>query len=491
MIPFPPFQPDLHDWNLGRSTIITNVRPTADGYIPFRGPAAYSGALAAPCEGQFTAKDSSGNIYLFAATDDNLYKLNSSTYAWDDVSRGSAYTGGGSHWWFCQFGDHVIAVNGVDNVQTYQLGVSALFGDLAGSPPVANGCAVVGDFLVLWYGRTVRWSGLNDHTYWTIGKKKSDLQVFPDGGDVRYVSSGEAHANHVGGGTIIQEGKIRQMMFQPTSPAIFSFAIMESSRGSVSALSCGRIGARVFFLDEDGFYMWDGAQAHPIGAEKVDRSFLKEVDSGDLANVQVAIDAREKQVLWRYPTSAVSGATYSDRILCYDWQLSKWTRVELDCEWIAPAATAGIDLDSIDGLGYNVDDFPGSFDDAWLKGGRPTLAVFTSASILAWLTGDTLEATLETNDVNIIPGRRATVHGWRPIVDTSAAAGTVGCAATHSGTLDWNDEATMSRDGRVYGRCDGLIHRFRLRIPAATEWAHVAGVSEAKGDMIIAQSGAQ
>jgi len=102
---------------------------------------------------------------------------------------------------------------------------------------------VVGDFVVAMStstdARSVAWSGIRKHDFWTFGQEGSDFQSFPDGGDVM---------NGVGsqsGGIIFQEKVIREMYFVPNSRYTFGFGKYRKATGWLHAMqSHGSAGQR-------------------------------------------------------------------------------------------------------------------------------------------------------------------------------------------------------------------------------------------------------
>src|SRR5207247_1060039 len=180
-------------------------------------------------------------ITVFAATATDLYRLNNSTFAWLNVSKGAGAPSGeggfggesdpgannysaiptGDQWQFAQFNNFVIAVQINVAPQVFDLTSSTNFADLAGSPPQARYVAVVGRFLVLsGLGSStpyrIQWSGLNATTTWTPGVNQSDFQDFPDGGIVRGVAGGEY-------GVVFQHAAVRRMTSARASPVRCQF----------------------------------------------------------------------------------------------------------------------------------------------------------------------------------------------------------------------------------------------------------------------------
>src|SRR5882757_5819173 len=118
------FAPDLSALGTNVSALISGVIPRADGYGPFKSLVEFTKALPANCRGYFFGRRSDGSIAIFAGTIDRLYRLNNSTFAWVDVSKGAgAYPSlvPGDNWRFAQFEDLVLAVQVGTPPQKYTL----------------------------------------------------------------------------------------------------------------------------------------------------------------------------------------------------------------------------------------------------------------------------------------------------------------------------------------------------------------------------------
>ncbi len=113
---------------------VRNVIPlTPKSYGPLSNIAAYSGALALRCQGAMACTDSGGNVFVFAGDAKDLYDLVSGTTSWSAISKAtSPYTIESDQFWsMLLFGQRVIAANINDPIQSFVLGNSAKFADLA------------------------------------------------------------------------------------------------------------------------------------------------------------------------------------------------------------------------------------------------------------------------------------------------------------------------------------------------------------------------
>lgn len=479
IIPFADFAPDRSPFDAATTDTLRNVLPKLNSWGPFPSITGLTVALEAQPRGAFMAVDSSGNKTIFAGTADKLWKLNSGTLDWDDVSQAlTTYSvPDGYRWEATQHGDRVVFNNRNDDPQYWDLGSSTTFLDLPGSPPKARVNAVIGDFLML--GETesnprgIRWSGLDDTEFWTIGAKNSGDQILPDGRSVVAIKGMEK------GGIIFQEDAVRAFQLQLGTPIIAQIFKLEEKRGAVSGPGVVSVGRECYFLAQDGFYVIrPGEAATPIGTERVDDFFYADVDTAFLTSVEAAVDPIRHVVFWRYKSTSHTNVATTDKVLVYSYTLNKWSLIEQELSGLFTAATPGYTLDNLETLlGLDLDHLPFSLDSRVWQGGAPLLGGFTSDYKLGFFAGDALEAVIETGSIALTAGRRTFVRGFRPIVDTSSVYGQGASLITHGSTPSWGTEAVaISTTGKVPARSSALLHRFRVRIPAASDWTAIHGV---------------
>jgi hypothetical protein len=353
LLSFGSWVPDVADYEGANTQTVQNVCPRADGYGPFPSLAALSLSLGAQCRGAFDALNTDGSSTIFAATSTDLYVMNNTTFAWSKVSlSGGPYSAlsVADQWRFAQFNSLVIAVQANVAPQVWTLGSSSAFANLAGSPPQARYIDVVGRFVVLSGLLSnpfrVQWSGLNDvngSTSWTAGINSSDFQDLPDGGFVRGVAGGE-------NGVILQDTAIRTMTYVAGSPIIFQIERISQDKGLFGPYSLVRAGERIFFFSAQGFHRIDpGGLPVPIGRERVDRTFLADLDTGNLQMFVGVADPKSSRILWAY--KSVNGtANQFDKMLVYDWVLDKFTPVKISGEYPVLISQPGVTLEALDAL---------------------------------------------------------------------------------------------------------------------------------------------
>lgn len=347
------YRPDVSDYEGQATQNILNVLPRGDGYGPFPSFTVYASALPSTCRGAFYALKSDGTVVTFAGTSNKLYQLNNTNYGWTDVSLGGgtySALSATAQWQFAQTGNLVFATQANAVLQVFDLTASTTFTNALGSPPQAAYISVVGQFLVLSgllsTPYRIQWSGLdsfNASTSWTSGINSSDFQDFPDGGIVRGVAGGEA-------GIIFQDQAIRRMSFVPGSPIIFQIDRITQDKGLFAPYSIIRAAEKIFFYAGQGFHKIEpGGVPEPIGRERVDRSFLADLDKGNLQLFMGAADPRSTRVYWAYKSVAGSSGAY-DKLLGYDFLLDRFFPVQSTGEYLLGISQTGLTLENLDAL---------------------------------------------------------------------------------------------------------------------------------------------
>ena len=198
-IPFGEWLPDQPEYLNPGATTANNVYYAVNSYKRFPSLVSYSSNnIGADSRGAGSFRDNSGNVFNFVAKNTDIYQLDGGTF----TSRKGSLTGGNTDYFtFTQFGNYVIASNGVDAPQYYLMGTSTNFANLSaiatsGSVPTFRVSGVIRDFLVTGNQPTnqnrIQWSGINDITTWLAGTKQADQQDLPgSGGEIVAITSGE------------------------------------------------------------------------------------------------------------------------------------------------------------------------------------------------------------------------------------------------------------------------------------------------------------
>jgi hypothetical protein len=482
MMKFGEWLPDQPALNNPGVTEAKNVIPALGGYRNLKGLSAVSGAATADILGMFAGRDDQGNHAVYAADSGKIYKFNKADSALTDKSKAGGYsTADGDRWNFVQFGEILLATNLADPIQAQQIGSASVFADLAGSPPKAKFMAVVRDQLITGFTNDsdgikpyrLRWSAINDHTAWTAGTNLSDFQDMLDIGDCTGLVGGE----YV---TAFYEKAIVRGTFVG-APLIYRFEQLTNALGCPYPGSvCAAGSAQMFFLSQDGFYMIQGNQLNPVGAEKIDEYFFGRLASAYSDNIISAVDPTNQLVVWAYP-SVDSADGSNDELVIYNYRLNRWSRAVVDCDDLAPLNSAGYTLEELDGINSSIDAHTTSFDDAIYKGGTFFFAGAKDKKIQSF-TGAVLDATIETNEFATSAGQRSVINAVLPYITHPASESptisvSVGSRLRQIDAPVFSTATTQTTDGYCPQRSHGQFHRVRMSVSGTFDIAQGVDVA--------------
>ena len=361
---------------------------------------------------------------------------------------------------FTRFGNRVIAANFGDRLQSYVADASDSFKNLSDDAPVAKFITVVRDFVVcanIDIDSTgpfrVQWSGINDETTWTSSQiTQSDYQVIPDGGHITGIRGGEY-------GLILMEKAIHRMSYIGT-PLIFQFDNISREKGCIAPGSVTQYQGLTFFLSDDGFYMCDGQQIEPIGAEKIDRFFFSDADQ-DFSTMSAAVDPVRKLVIWNYKTK------FAERkLIVYSFTTKKWSVMMADSDYISDATTASVTLEQLDSISASIDALTVALDSNLFAGGKYFLGG-TSGTKVVTFNGASKSATIETGDIST--GGRSLVTLARPQVDNGSATVALSSRTLLNEGVTFGTATAADSDNRVSLRGSGNYHRIQVN-PTGDNW---------------------
>jgi hypothetical protein len=357
-------------------------------------------------------------------------------------------------WRFTQFGNVLIAANGGNRIQGYNLNTSATFQDLAADAPASRYITVVRDFVVSGYvGSTfpnrVQWSALGDESSWTnSATTQADFQDIPDGGSVVGVTGGEF-------GLVFMDRSIHRMSYIG-SPLVFQFDNISRNLGCYEANSIIQYAGTSFFLADDGFYACDGQNILPIGNEKVNRFFFDDVEEALLEKMSSAVDPLRRLIIWSYASK--SSAT-PDKLLIYNFQTQKWTSGLADVSRVATSSTPSVTLEGLDTFG-NLETIDSSFDDRVWLGGKIQFAGVKDAKIITFSGGNSV-AKFETGDIEV-PGSTSAITMVKPIVDNGSGSVALISRRLLTQSVEFGAQSAADAENRVSIRGIGRYHRLQL-----------------------------
>ena len=473
-----PWCPDVPDFENQGSTEALNVIPAGTSYRPFPGFGSFTNALTARAQGGVFAKRSDGGGKMFAGDATKLYSLDLA--AWSDVTRvsGGAYAcPSDGHWNFCLFGPHVLAFNGADAPQTFNIDSASNFSALGGSPPTATYAAPVGDFVVAANTATNRsrvyWSGINDSTTWTPSQA-TQSHFLPDGGEITGI------VGYSLSGVVFQRRAIRVMSYIGT-PLVFQFQKISDGVGATIPGSVASYRDYIFFWDSTGFYMLVGAaQIVPIGDQRVNRYFWNRLNKNFLHRVTAAVDPVNGLYVVSYPSSNSADGT-PDSMLVYRWAADRWARSEPGAlEMVFGTANQhSFTLEELDGVSPTLEGLPYSLDsDVWIGVGQPLLGAFSTAHKFGFFAGPNMAATVDTTEADISRGSYTRIRGARPMVDGAIVTPSlsIGHRNRQGDAVAYTAAVAMNGLGTCPFNVSARYHRGRVTVPAGADWTHIQGI---------------
>jgi hypothetical protein len=494
-IPFGPWTPDLPPVvNQQGVTTARNVVPINGGYGPLGSLSTVTGATALVnyCRGAIGGIDFGGNAYNFTGDQNDLYQILEGGA--DEISKttGGYDTSLEGRWEFAAFGETIIAVNYGNESQYFDIRSSSTFDDISGltiapAVPRARHVGVIDNFLVMGnifdsqigtHPEAISWSAINNSLSWpTRGQSgavavQSDRQILEgNGGWVQAVTPGAEV------GAIFQENAVWRMDYVG-GDVVFNLSRVEPNRGLLIPGLAVPVSRWVFYLSEDGFYLFDYTSSKPIGKDRINDTFFADYDADYPDRVFAVRDPDQTRIYVLYPGSGNSSGT-PNKILVYDWALDMFTDAEVDAECLTWAVTPGLTLDSPgtaedpDILGNDPGDGsdtdpPGNetFDIRQAPPGAIKLGAYDTSHVLSDFTGSNVGGTLVTGDIEFNPGARTFVNEVRPIVEGGDATIQIASTAKKNASFEFCPISKQDDDGKCPTRSDGRYHRIKTNLPA-------------------------
>ena len=368
---------------------------------------------------------------------------------------------------FTQFGRTIISTNNSQRLQYWDLTSSTAFKNLSDSAPIAKYITVVRDFVVVANTNEgsqqpyrVRWSALNNETDWVENvNTQSDYQDIPDGGQIVGIRGGEF-------GVIFLDRAIHRMSYVGT-PFIFQFDNISRNKGCIASGSIAQYQGISFFLSDDGFYMCDGQQVTPIGAEKVDRFFFNDASEFDFTSMSAAVDPVRKLVIWNY-----KGVDGNRHLIIYNFATKKWTYADAGTDYISESSTSSSTLEELDTLSASIDALAISLDSLMFMGGKYFLGGTYGNKVMTY-TGSNLTGRIATGDLG---GQgRSVMTLVRPQVDNGSASIAVSSRTLLSEQVTYGTAVSASSENRVSLRSSGNYHRVQLN-PTGNNWKNASAI---------------
>ena len=474
-IPFGEWLPDQPEHLNPGANVATNVYYALNSYKRFPSLVNYSSNdIGADSRGAGSFRDNAGNVYNFVAKNTDIYQLDGGTF----TSRKGSLTGTNTDFWtFTQFGNYIIASNGVDLPQYYLMGTSTNFANLsaintAGTTPNFKVSGVVRDFLVTGNQSSnqnrIQWSGINDIGVWS--GKQADLQDLPGaGGEIVHITSGEI-------GYVFRQNQIIRMDYVGGA-TVFRLSVISPNRGAVYGRTVCQDNRRVFFYADDGFFEINGDNVIAIGAEKVNRFFDVDLNKAFSDRICAAVDPFNQLALWLYPSASNTGNTSGicDKILIYNYATQKWSTADASASTIFSQFVGAYTVELMDLISQNLDQINIALDTDFWSGGQLLLGAIDNNYKAAIFSGTENQGTIETRELELFPGHRSSITNVRPIIDATSTV-TVKSRERLADTPTESTSSTMVTSGDNPVRQSGRYFRIKVVTPSGSVWTHAQGV---------------
>jgi hypothetical protein len=454
-----PDQPGV----IGALTNARNVYPRLTGYGPFPQEVNYSQDASQSLNNVVAAQGTDGTTRVFASGATKLFKLDTTDFSLDDVSATTYSTT--TKWRFTQYGNKLIAANGANTLQAYDLTTTGNFANLASDAPSSKFVTVVRDFVVGAHNPTekfkVQWSGIGNETTWASSSTtQADYQNIPDGGSIQGITGGEF-------GLVLLERSIVRMSYIG-SPLIFQFDNIARNLGCYEPNSVIQWQGVTYFLGDDGFYACDGTAVSAIGAEKVNRTFYRDLEESRLSQMSAAIDPERNLVMWGYPS-----INDDYRILIFHIPTKRWSYVVTTANGIATSSTPGLTLEALDSYSTSIDALSTSLDSRVWLGGKISLAGYDDAKIITF-SGPYKTGHIDTSDLET-GANKSMITLVKPIVDNGSGSVAIATRQLLNETPAFGAYTAADSENRIGLRSLGRYHRLSVQ-PSGVEWSAAIGV---------------
>lgn len=412
-VPFAEWAPDRSTL-AGAAQEAYGVISQSGRYAPLHDLTAYKAgaAIAGTCIGARGFWSTAGVVNIVLGDEFDLYRLNSRQP--QIVSKAGGYAPSAPDGWqFEQFGDFIVAVNANVAPQSYEMGSSTVFADLAGTPPLSKTVFRVGNQLCLASDRTLSVSGFNNITLWDYATATQGVQVDVDqrGGNIQSGVGGEV-------GLIFQERGIVRMTYVGP-PTVFTLETIEWKHGAISREAVSQYGRRTFFVSETGLFVTDGMSVQPIGDGKVDKYFSDNLNYAARNKVTCAIDFARKLWIVAFPTG---GSSVANHLLIYSMSDNRWTHDEITTQMLFEMPREGITVDDAAGIialeGTDIaDNITTSVDDPQWRETRVQAAAVDGAGSVSTFEGAARFASMTTTEFEPVRLKQTLVDEIWPEID--------------------------------------------------------------------------
>lgn len=310
-----------------------------------------------------------------------------------------------------QYGNTVFYTDGVNPPQYNGMDLSSQFAPVTGpqgNAPTARTIGVIGQFLILGglagAPTTLQWSSINQPFNWptpgsanAIASQAGSQFLDYTLGPILGIAQGDQW------GLIMCVNGIVRVQYVG-GDVVFQFDTIYRGPSTFGPQSWAKVGGRIYSCGGDGFIMTDGVSVRRIGDAKVDSWFQQRVNPQGI-QIGTGVDPLKKVIYWTFPL--VATGLVQNNWIAYNYVEDRWTH-------------------GIDGIACFV-----KGEDNWEYVPGYGMEAFSSAAAPqgggygGTLSGTPITAVITTSEIELNPGGRALLQGFRPQI-----AGLPGGAAT-------------------------------------------------------------
>jgi len=458
-----------------------NVVPYANAYRPVRDLVADTNALDERCRGAQVLQNPTGAVFNYAGDRTKIYLRSGTDYT--DTGSGPYNLNEKDRWEFTRWYDTVLAATGNHPVQSGDFG--AVLTDAAGAPQ-AKHITMVRNIVftgnIVSGGPTnfgqdasgVMWSDVGNPEEWVNGE--AGFQHLDEAGSVTKVVGGEYVS------IFTEAGIFRGNYVGP--PFNFDFDYVVPNKPAPYSGAIVQVGFNIYFLSQDGFYVFNGSGASPISSGKMTRTFFDDLDFNATHLMTSIADLENNLIYFAYPGEGHK-ANLCNRLYVYNYVTGLWTGpIEQETQQLLYGLTPGTLLDDYPGPDTdNYEDPPGIYADVsvddprFLGGDDPEVSAFIPGNFHGAPLGNIKQALIESGEYQHNPGGYSLVSGFRPLVDGSSPV-IAGCVEYRNTTYDditnLPQKNINPRTGMIDQRISARYHRYMMKISGDFESIHGA-----------------
>jgi hypothetical protein len=312
---------------LGGLQIAKNLIPIDGGYRPMNSLYQWGSATIDYTPLAAIAFGASDGIWRnFVGTTVKLYRV-----ANDSATDISDATYNCTSWRFQNYGDWLIATNGIDNIKVLKNPNGSVVSNLGGSPPKAKYMLLRRGHLILantnedgtGYPKRIRWSARENPEDWTPSLTTgADYQDFPEMlGDITGLGA-------IGDDFVIFS---HDSLTIAEYSSVYVFAFRVNAYAGVGCRypnSIISIGPAVFFWGRNAIYqLQQDGTIKDISTSRVKKAVVENVNDTYAHRISAAHDYANRLIMWAYPSSTSDGEP--DKILVYNYQEDKFTLLDI------------------------------------------------------------------------------------------------------------------------------------------------------------------